>query len=309
MKVAERLLALVREIEVRPGQSAVKLADKFGCSPRTIERDIQERFPELGVVAVNQGGYRFLQKPHLRALALSHEELVSIILAHKVAEPSLDDSTAIALNRVLDKIRSGLSSWDKSTAERLGARTAANPSPETQADTSATLFAGLTEAITSQLRVTFRYRGRDDQAEENRYVEPLGLFFQDKRWYLQAFDVNRQGVRTFRLARIGALQTTEERFEPEESFSSESAQFHQYDIADGEPVTLRLLLPAALARWFEENKPHPTVRVDGNDATLTVSNPEAFLRWFSSLDGAQVVEPERYRSWFIQRLQQLQKLY
>ena len=129
MKVAERLLALVREIEVRPGQSAVKLADKFGCSPRTIERDIQERFPELGVVAVNQGGYRFLQKPHLRALALSHEELVSIILAHKVAEPSLDDSTAIALNRVLDKIRSGLSSWDKSTAERLGARTAANPSP------------------------------------------------------------------------------------------------------------------------------------------------------------------------------------
>lgn len=309
MKVAERLLALVQEIEVRPGQTAVKLAQKFGCSARTIERDIQERFPEIGVVAVNEGGYRFLHKPHLRALALTHEELVSIILAHKVAEPSLDESTASALNSVIDKIRSGLPSWEKHTAERLEERTAANPSPETQADTSTTLFAALTEAVTDQHCVEFQYRGRDDKSEETRLVEPLGLFFQDKRWYLQAYDVNRQGTRTFRLARMASLRTTGEKFQPRESFSAEAASFHQYDIADGEPVTLKLLLTPTLGRWFEENKPHPSVTVDGTDATVTVSDPRAFLRWFASLDGAQVLGPKRYRDWFVQRLKNLQKLY
>ena len=309
MKVAERLLALVREIEVRPGQTAVRLAEKFGCSARTIERDIQERFPELGVVAVNHGGYRFLQKPHLRALALTHEELVSITLAHKVAEPSLDANTAAALSSVIDKIRSGLPSWEKHAAERLDERTAANPSPETKADTESTLFSVLTDAVTRQVRIRFGYRGRDASAEEERYVEPLGLFFQDKRWYLQAFDVTRDGMRTFRLARMGTPRLTKESFQPRETFSAEKAQFHQYDIADGEPVTLRLMLSPSLARWFAENKPHPSVQIDECDATVTVSNPEAFLRWFSSLDGAQVLGPRHYRDWFVERLKTLQKLY
>lgn len=309
MKVAERLLALVQEIEVRPGQTALSLAEKFGCSQRTIERDIQERLPEINVVAVNQNGYRFLQKPHLRALALTHQELVSIILAHKVASPSLDDETSAALGRVLDKIRTGLPTWDKNTAEILGKRTSANASPETQADTSSTLFNALTDAVTEQRRIEFLYQGRKDQDDQLRRVEPLGLFFQDKRWYLHAFDLDRDGTRTFRLARMSDLQVTADTFVPRAEFTQESATFHQYDIADGEPVTLKLMLQPSLARWFEENKPHPSVSVDNTDATISVSNPEAFLRWFASLDGAQVLSPPEYRDWFVERLKSIAKLY
>lgn len=309
MKVAERLLALVQEIEVRPGQTAPSLAKKFGCSARTIERDIHERLPGLGVIAVNQGGYRFLHKPHLRALALTREELVSIILAHKVAASSLDEETSSALGRVLDKIRSGLPSWDKSTAELLDQRTSASENPETKADTSATLFASLTGSVTEQRRIKFLYRGRQDEADKIRHVEPLGLFFQDKRWYLQAFDLDREGVRTFRLARMSGLEVTQECFDPKIHFTQESASFHQYDIADGEPITLKLFLQPSLARWFEENKPHPSVVVDGTDATVAVSNPEAFLRWFASLDGAQVMGPKEYSDWFVNRLQRITQLY
>lgn len=309
MKVAERLLGLVREIEVRPGQTAAHLAKKFDCSSRTIERDINDRLPEIGVVAVNQNGYRFLDNPHLRPLALTHEELVSVILAQKVAQPSLDKSTGEALGRVVDKIRSGLASWDKRTVERLDQRTAANSNPETRADTSAQQFTELTNAVTTQHRIKFLYRGRDDQTEELRYVEPLGLFLQDKRWYLHSFDVKRQGTRTFRLARINQLLVTHEKFQPKESFSAEKASFHQYDISDGAPVTLQLELNPSLARWFDENKPHPSVQINGESATVTVSNPEAFLRWFSSLDGAKIVAPENYRRWFADRLGELQQLY
>lgn len=294
---------------MRPGQTAQRLAQRFNCSARTIERDIHERLPGIGVVAVNQRGYRFLHKPHLRALALTREELVGIILAHKVAEPSLDSETRAALSRVLDKIRSGLPSWEKNIAELLELRTSASESLETKSDTSQTLFSSLTESVTEQRRVKFLYRGRKDEADKVRQVEPLGLFFQDKRWYLQAFDLDREGLRTFRLARMADLEVSEERFEPKMSFTQESAAFHRYDIADSEPVTLKLSLQPSLARWFEENKPHPSVSVDGTQATVTVSDPEAFLRWFASLDGAQVVAPPKYCDWFAGRLRRIAQLY
>jgi hypothetical protein len=64
-----------------------------------------------------------------------------------------------------------------------------------------------------------------------------------------------------------------------------------------------------LARWFEENKPHPSVKVDGLKATITVSDPKAFLRFFASLDDAELLSPAPYRDWFRERLGNLQTPY
>lgn len=309
MTTAERLLALVQEIEVRPGQNAESLAKRFGCSIRTIQRDINQRLPELGVVVVYQNGYRFFCKPFLRALALTHEEVVSITLAQQIAEPHLDNRTSSALKSVTDKIRRGLNGRERKLAERLEERTAARTAAETESDTAPTLFNQLTEAIAQQLVVTFDYQGRSDQTPERRKVEPLGLFFQEKRWYLHAFDLNRDGTRTFRLGRMSELAVTSKSFHPREAFSAEKAGFHQWDIAEREPTTLELRLNEGLERWFQENRPHPSVSLDGCSATITVSDPEAFLRWFASLDDAEVVAPKAYRRWFQERLTTLQAVY
>lgn len=98
------MFALIQEIEVRPGQTAKKLGLKFNVSERTIQRDIDERLPTLGVIVENDKGYRFYQKPFLKALALTREEIVAIVLAQQVASQHLDEPARLALDQAIDKL-------------------------------------------------------------------------------------------------------------------------------------------------------------------------------------------------------------
>src|ERR671922_109155 len=51
----------------------------------------------------------------------------------------------------------------------------------------------------------------DDEAADGtrseRRVEPYGVVSSGRRWYLVAFDVDRDGWRTFRLDRVGGLRS------------------------------------------------------------------------------------------------------
>ena len=305
----QRLFQLINEVRARPGQTAKALAEKFGCSERAIQRDFAKRLPDLGVRAVNNRGYRFEHDPHLKPLALSSEEIVSLILAEQLAQEHLDDSVRGPLKTAVDKLKRQFCNQDRVTAQKIEERTVVEPGPETEADTSSALLAGLTEAVSRQQEITFAYQGRDDQACEKRHAEPIGLFFQEGRWYLHAFDLNRQGIRTFRLSRMNELVLSAKRFEARAKFDADIASFHEWDIGDRESTEFELEVSAGLARWFHENKPHPTVKVEGTKVTLKVTDPQAFLRWFASLDGAELLTPLRYRSVFQNRLRTLAQSY
>lgn len=308
MSQSQRWLTLVHEIDVRPGQTAKQLAEKLGCSMRTIQRDI-DRLPDLGFVAHNESGYRFFDKPFLSPLALTREEVVSVILAQRLAARQLDGRAVKALENAVDKMRRGFCAQDKIMAEKIEGRTAVVPGADTEADVARDHLQDLTDAVQRHQQVLFDYQGRDDQAKEERHVEPLGLSFQDSRWYLHAYDLKRKGERTFRLGRMSALRVTSVRFEPKIKFTAEHATFHQWDLGEGDPVELTLTVSSGLARWFEENKPHPSILVQGNLVTLSVNDPESFLRWFASLDDAELTSPPHFRDSLHRRLNRLRDLY
>jgi predicted DNA-binding transcriptional regulator YafY len=62
-------------------------------------------------------------------------------------------------------------------------------------------------------RLRFRYADRDG-ASTARTTEPHRLVCTGRRWYLLAWDVDRQDWRTFRMDRVGEILTTGPRFEP-----------------------------------------------------------------------------------------------
>ena len=64
------------------------------------------------------------------------------------------------------------------------------------------VFDTLAGALERRKRVTFRYRsmGRDEEAE--RTVEPLGLFFLGRHWYLAARAPGEELVKNYRLSRM-----------------------------------------------------------------------------------------------------------
>ena len=309
MSKSKRWLQLIHEVEVRPGQTGKQLADRFECSERTIMRDIRHLEEQVGLVIASENGYRFLNKPFLPPLALTWDEVVAIILAQSLAQRQLDLRTSGSLANAVEKMRRGMAGAEKRVAERVQQQTVVLPSAATEADTAVTLLSELTRATQENLEISFWYQGRSDSAAEHRRVEPAGMSFQDGRWYLLAYDLARKGERTFRLGRMSGLVVSGNRFVPKISFSADKAAFHQWDLGEGEPVELKLRVSAGLARWFEENKPHPTVSVDDAIVTLSVNAPEAFLRWFASLDDAELISPGWCRERLVKRLETLRGMY
>lgn len=309
MSKPQRWFLLIHELEVRPGQTGSQLAKRFGCSKRTIMRDIRHLEEQLAVVIINDNGYRFYSKPFFPPLAFQWDEVVAILFAHNLALPQLDPQTSQALSRAVDKMRRGMAKGSQRIAKDVEKYTAVIPSAATETDTSATLFMDLTRATQERLTISFLYQGRDDEDPQLRQVEPLGISFQSNRWYLHAYDLVRNGQRTFRLGRISELRVSETHFVPKVEFEASRAAFHQWDLSVGEPVEFTLKVSTGLARWFEENKPHPSVHVDGSIVTVKVKDPEAFLRWFCSLDDAELVSPPKWRTWLRERCGLLAQSY
>lgn len=69
------------------------------------------------------------------------------------------------------------------------------------------LLVTLARACRDLVRVRFRYAGRDDGQPE-RTVEPVRMVATSRRWYLMAWDVDRDGWRTFRLDRMREVAAT-----------------------------------------------------------------------------------------------------
>jgi len=73
----------------------------------------------------------------------------------------------------------------------------------------------LAKACRDLLRVRFGYDARDGAATE-RWVEPIRLVATGRRWYLMAWDVDREDWRTFRLDRMREVTPSTWRFKPRE---------------------------------------------------------------------------------------------
>lgn len=187
--------------------SATELAARLETSPRTIRRDV-ERLRDLGypveATMGAAGGYRLVAGGSMPPLVLDDDEAVAIVVGLRTAAgdavAGIDDASIRALAKVLQvlpaRLRHGvdaLAALDGGAAARL-----ATDGPAVDPDTLTALAA----AVEGRQRVRFDYESADGRRTERR-VEPYGVVPLGRRWYLVAFDVDREGWRTFRLDRVG----------------------------------------------------------------------------------------------------------
>lgn len=123
-----------------------------------------------------------------RAVRLTRAEALALAAALDRIGVGRDDPAREAVEAALFS-----SPVDGRQVERLlGAGTA--PSGEA--------LAACATAIYERRALTFRYRGAADGAEARRTVLPRGLRSEEDSWYLDAWDLDRRGERTFRLDRM-----------------------------------------------------------------------------------------------------------
>jgi predicted DNA-binding transcriptional regulator YafY len=223
-----RLLSLLQTHRYWPGD---ELSDRLAVSPRTLRRDI-DRLRELGY-AVDAargvaGGYQLRAGGSLPPLLLEDEEAVAIAVGLRTsasgAVSGMEETSVQALTKVIalmpPRLRRRMDAVRSQTDNMVW-----GGGPVIDADVLTTLA----QACRDDELVRFGYTARGAEPTERR-VEPLRLVSLGRRWYLVAYDRDRQDWRSFRLDRIDEVVTTGQRFRPRELPAEDAVTFVQAGI-------------------------------------------------------------------------------
>jgi predicted DNA-binding transcriptional regulator YafY len=221
-----RLLKLLSLLQTRRDWTGDELASRLEVSCRTIRRDI-ERLRELGypvdALTGPAGGYRLHAGTAMPPLLLDDDEAVAIAVGLRTAARASVTGIEETSVRALVKLEQVLPSHLRRRVNALQTATvtlAASGGPTVDPETL-TAIAG---ACRDRERLRFAYRGRD-AAETRRCVEPHTLVNLGRRWYLVAWDCDRDDWRTFRVDRLDRLSPAGSRFEPRALPNDDPAAF------------------------------------------------------------------------------------
>ncbi|GAA4224873.1 putative DNA-binding transcriptional regulator YafY [Streptosporangium album] len=221
-----RLLSLLQAHREWPGP---ELAERLEVSPRTLRRDI-DRLRELGypvhATTGPAGGYRLEAGTAMPPLLLDDEEAVAIAVGLRTAAGGSVAGIEETSARALAKLEQVLPSRLRHRVNTLQTQTVAvrGPLARSWPTVDPETLAVLAQASRSRERLRFGYRRRDG-TESARVVEPYRLVSTGRRWYLVAWDVERDDWRTFRVDRLAAPLATGARFtrrEPPEGYIERS---------------------------------------------------------------------------------------
>ncbi|UNZ20910.1 WYL domain-containing protein [Streptomyces sp. 891-h] len=228
-KTSARLLSLLSLLQARRDWPGALLAERLRVSPRTVRRDV-DRLRELGypIVATKgpDGGYRLDAGRELPPLLFDDEQAVALALALQSAAAATGAGVEEAAARALTTVRQVMPARLRRRIDTFRVTAVERPAtgrPDPQVHSS--VLIALSAAVHAREVLRFDYTpahpggtGPDRSGAEPtlRRAEPHHLVTSGGRWYLLAWDLDRQDWRTFRADRIAPRTPTGPRFTPRE---------------------------------------------------------------------------------------------
>ncbi|WP_404791421.1 helix-turn-helix transcriptional regulator [Streptomyces tendae] len=241
-KTSARLLSLLSLLQARRDWPGAVLAERLDVSPRTLRRDV-DRLRELGypVRAVKgpDGGYRLDAGTRLPPLLFDDEQAVALAVALRTAAATgagIEDGAA----RALATLRQVMPARLRHRIDALRVTSVARSAPRPQPQADARVLMALSAAV--QAREVLRFDHTPARPSDTtdttdiadaapgavpppRRVEPHHLVARGGRWYLVAWDLDREDWRVFRADRITPRTPTGPRFTPRELPGQDVAAF------------------------------------------------------------------------------------
>lgn len=225
MATSSRMLTLLSLLQVRRDWPGPLLAERLKISERTVRRDV-ERLREVGyrirAIKGPDGGYRLDAGSELPPLLFDDEQAVVLSVALQtvaVAGSGFEEAAARALTTVRQVMPSRLR--HRIDALRVTAvPTSTSMSTSMSLSVDSRVLVALSAAVRSSQVVRFDY-GSDhdsplDPSSPLRRVQPHHLVTRAGRWYLIAWDLDREAWRIFRVDRMSLRTHTGPTFVPRE---------------------------------------------------------------------------------------------
>lgn len=255
----ERILTLHRLLKgARYPVSLQRLMDELGCSRATLYRDIAFLRDALGAPLESAGGehaaFRYTagegERFELPGLWLTSDELAALMALNELlgrSDPGVLAGTLAPFRARIERLLSSHASGRTLPMDRIrvipyGAR---------QLDQQ--VFRTVASAVLERRRLAFRYRARTTDADSRRTVSPQRLTHYRDNWYLDAWDHDREALRSFALDRIAEARALDEPARDIEQAELDETLASSYGIFAGKPkawATIRF--SAHAARWVAD---------------------------------------------------------
>jgi predicted DNA-binding transcriptional regulator YafY len=201
----ERLLSIIILLLNRRMVQAKDLAEQFEVSIRTIYRDI-EAINRAGIPIITyqgtNGGIGIAEGYRLERNVLTNDELVDIVTALRSIATSYGDKQHI---RLMEKINSVVPSSHSEEFHSRTNRMLIDFSPWDGTKRLQSKLQLLKEAVDNCIISKFIYSNAQGEVSQ-RKVEPYTLILKGREWYLQAYCLEKEQFRLFKLKRMKELE-------------------------------------------------------------------------------------------------------
>ncbi|MEV6416319.1 WYL domain-containing protein [Kribbella sp. NPDC051718] len=220
-ETSARLLSLLSLLQARRDWPGALLAERLEVSPRTVRRDV-DRLRDLGYpVRASKGpdgGYRLDAGADLPPLLFDDDQAIAVAVALQTATTTVTGIEEGAL-RALATVRQVMPARLRQRVDALQVTTVDKYADSRRAKVDSDHLIAIGTALRAHEVLRFDYASPGASTEEfvpPRKVEPHHLVTWGGRWYLVAWDLDRNDWRTFRVDRMLPKTPSGPRFTPRE---------------------------------------------------------------------------------------------
>lgn len=296
------------------------LMEELGCSQATLYRLVAELRDVLGAPLEQDPETRHFYYDRslagsfeLPGLWISPDELQALLTARQIlanVQPGLLQGELDQLQQRMSQLIDAEGIDFSAHPERVHIRhDAGRPVP-------GRLFEDLLRALFAGRRLGIRYHGRRRDEVSEREVSPQRLTSYRDRWYLDAWCHRAEGLRSFAVERILALEALDAASEPIARDELHRHFDQAYGIFSGPAAhTARIRFSAEAARWAADEHWHPDQRTEfAGDGTMELSLPFGssrelvmdILRYGSD---AEVLAPDFLRERLADEVERMRSAY
>ena len=257
----ERITALHRTLKsARYPVNVKRLQEELGCSRATVYRDLAFLRDGLMAPIVGDGEAGFRYDPHesdrfeLPGLWLSSEELHALLAAQQLLARTGGGVLSQAMAPLQARVEALLA--EQSGGQRWPVeRVRVIPHRTRRLDEAS--FRNVASAVLERRQLAFEYRARSTDEKTRRRVSPQRITRYRDNWSLDAWDHEREALRSFSVDRISAAQ-----LQKEAACDIGEAELDQhlagsYGIFSGEPKGwATIVFSAKAARWVADERWH-----------------------------------------------------
>lgn len=302
-KSRKRIAWFNDQVKAKEYPNASTLAERFGISSKTGDRDIEIMQKDLKCPLKydkSKKGYYYADDSFsLPMTYLSSDELSSLLLARKLLQDISGDYVKNELTTILDKISKILSIYgdDISVIDKTFSLQIIGYSP-----TPEDIFKDVFNACTKKRRISFAYLSPNYDNKTERTVDPYHLLNYMGTWHLLGYCHLREELRDFVLRRMSDLTVLDRQFHIER-FNMQEYLESAFGIFKGDFTdTVTLRFSPHKAKWIEGQIWHKDQTMKKlPDGSLELSFPVAtFLEVKMEIlkhgSDVVVVEPEELKN-------------